>query len=99
MSMEEFLFRARPSILKLGIFVSTMKQGLFIIFFLVRSIALDAQTLGGNSVFNFLRLSNTPQLTALGGENISNQTDDIGMAFHSPSLLRETMHTQASFVF
>ena len=25
-----------------------------------------AQTLGGNSVFNFLELANTPQLTALG---------------------------------
>jgi hypothetical protein len=76
-----------------------MKLGAIITIFLIRSIALDAQTLGGNSVFNFLRLSNTPQLTALGGENISNQSEDIGMAYQNPSLLRETMHTQASFVF
>jgi hypothetical protein len=76
-----------------------MKQGAVILIFLIRSISLNAQTLGGSSVFNFLRMSNTPQLTALGGENISNQTEDIGMAFHNPSLLRETMHTQASFVF
>ncbi|RYY24917.1 MAG: type IX secretion system protein PorQ [Chitinophagaceae bacterium] len=76
-----------------------MKPGAIIIFFLISSLPIDAQTLGGSSVFNFLRLSNTPQLTALGGENVSNQSDDIGMAFHNPSLLRETMHTQASFVF
>jgi hypothetical protein len=76
-----------------------MKQGVLIMIFLVRSLSLGAQTLGGDNVFNFLRLSNTPQLTALGGENISNRSDDIGMAFHNPSLLRETMHTQASFVF
>ncbi len=29
-----------------------------------------AQVLGGRSVFNFLRLSHTPQLTALGGVNV-----------------------------
>jgi hypothetical protein len=76
-----------------------MKQSVIIIIFFTRSIFVDAQTLGGNSVFNFLRHSNTPQLTALGGENISNQSQDIGMAFHNPSLLRESMHTQANFVF
>ena len=58
-----------------------------------------AQTLGGNSVFNFLKLSNTPQLTALGGINISQQTEDIGLSFHNPALLRESMHTQTHVAF
>lgn len=58
-----------------------------------------AQTLGGSSVFNFLKLSNTPQLTGLGGINISNQTDDIGLAFNNPALLRPSMNGNASFVF
>jgi hypothetical protein len=58
-----------------------------------------AQTLGGNTVYNFLRLSNTPQLTALGGINVSNQTADIGLAWHNPALLRPAMHTQANLVF
>jgi hypothetical protein len=57
------------------------------------------QTLGGNTVYNFLKLSNTPQLTALGGINVSNQSDDIGLVFHNPSLLRPSMSTQANFVF
>ena len=59
----------------------------------------NAQTLGGNTVYNFLKLSNTPQLTALGGINITNQTADIGLAFNNPALLRPAMHTQASMVF
>jgi len=58
-----------------------------------------AQTLGGNSVFNFLRLSNTPQLTALGGVNVYQYSDDVGLAFNNPSQLRSTMHTQMNAVF
>jgi len=97
--MEEFLFPACPAARKIGIFVSTMKQWIVIILCLMQVLLTRAQTLGGSTVFNFLRLSNTPQLTALGGENISNQSQDIGMAYHNPALLRESMHAQASFVF
>jgi hypothetical protein len=58
-----------------------------------------AQTLGGSTIYNFLKLSNTPQLTALGGINITNQTADVGLAFNNPALLRTSMHTHAAFVF
>lgn len=57
------------------------------------------QTTGGSSVFNFLKLPNTPQLTALGSVNISNQSADIGLVFNNPALLRPAMHTQTNFVF
>lgn len=66
---------------------------------LLYSLHSGAQTLGGTSVFNFLKLSNTPQLTGLGGINISNQTDDIGMTFHQPALLRPSQHSQVNLVF
>ncbi len=58
-----------------------------------------AQTIGGRSAYNFLQLPNTPQLTALGGINISNITDDAGMSFNNPALLRPGMSQQlhASF--
>lgn len=62
-------------------------------------LSLNAQTIGGNAVFNFLRLSNTPQLTALGGINISTISDDIGMSFNNPALLRPVMHSQLTAVF
>lgn len=58
-----------------------------------------AQTLGGNAVFNFLKLPNTPQLTGLGGINVSNISNDIGMSFNNPSLLRPAMHMQLATVF
>ena len=47
-----------------------------------------AQTLGGNSAYNFLKLPNTPQLSALGSINISNITGDAGLSFNNPALLR-----------
>lgn len=71
----------------------------FTILFLFVSITCFAQTLGGNSVFNFLKLSNTPQLSALGGINISQPSNDIGLAFNNPALLKPEMHTQMNAVF
>lgn len=63
------------------------------------SFHLCAQTLGGNSVFNFLKLSPTPQLTALGGVNVSQPTNDLGLAYNNPALLNPAMHTQLNVVF
>ena len=57
------------------------------------------QTLGGNAAYNFLNLPNTPQLSALGGVNISAITNDAGMAFNNPSLLRSDMHEQLHVSF
>jgi hypothetical protein len=57
------------------------------------------QTIGGSSVFNFLNLPNTPQLTALGGVNVSHTSNDIGLAYNNPSLLTKSMHSQMNAVF
>lgn len=69
------------------------------ILFLLASVRLPAQTLGGNAVFNFLKLPNTPQLTALGGINVSQTSDDVGLSFNNPALLKPSMHTQMNAVF
>lgn len=63
------------------------------------SLQLQAQTLGGNTVFNFLRLPNTPQLSSLGGINVSQISNDAGLAFNNPSLLNAGMHSQVNAVF
>lgn len=63
------------------------------------SLNSAAQVLGGNSVFNFLKLPHTPQLTALGGINVSQPSADIGLAFNNPALLVPSMHTQMNAVF
>jgi len=61
--------------------------------------AASSQTLGGSTAFNFLKLSNAPQLTGLGGVNVSQTSNDAGMAFYNPSLLMSSMHTQMTAVF
>lgn len=73
----------------------------FLLIFLLGSSSFNAtsQAIGGNSVFNFLKLPNTPQLTGLGGVNVSNISNDIGMSFNNPALLRHEMHTQLTTVF
>jgi hypothetical protein len=58
-----------------------------------------AQTLGGATVFNFLKLPNTSQLTALGGINVSQISNDVGLAFNNPALLKPQMHSQMNAVF
>ena len=60
---------------------------------------MPAQTIGGSSVFNFLKLPNTAQLTALGGVNVSVTSNDVGLAFNNPALLKKEMHTQMNAVF
>jgi len=70
-----------------------------IIIILFNEAIAHAQTLGGSSVFNFLKLPNTPQLTGLGGVNVSQTSNDIGMAFNNPALLTANMHTQMNAVF
>ncbi len=72
---------------------------LLVIALLFQLAPAGAQILGGRSVFNFLRLSNTPQLTGLGGINISQPSDDIGMTFNNPALFTPSMHTQVNAVF
>lgn len=71
----------------------------FTILFFFLSVAGQTQILGGNSVFNFLKLSNTPQLTALGGVNVSQPSSDVGLSFNNPALLTPAMHTQMNAVF
>lgn len=68
-------------------------------FFLLVMATAQSQTLGGNAVFNFLKLPNSPQLTALGGINLTNQNNDISLAFNNPALLRDSMHSQMIAVF
>jgi hypothetical protein len=70
-----------------------------IILLILIAVQLQAQTLGGNAVFSFLKLPNTPQLTALGSINVSQISNDVGLAFNNPALLRREMHTQLNTVF
>ena len=58
-----------------------------------------SQTLGGQSVFNFVKLPASPQVTALGGVTPSAITQDISTSFQNPALLRAGMSGQVNAVF
>src|ERR1700748_2285918 len=70
-----------------------------VLFLLLAVGSVAAQTLGGNTVFSFLDLPNTPQLTALGGINNSTITGDAGLSFTNPALLRPSMHGEINASF
>lgn len=62
-------------------------------------LLLQAQTLGGNAVFNFLNQPISAKLASLGGVNTSSIGKDLGMAFYNPALLRDNMHAAVSAGF
>jgi hypothetical protein len=64
---------------------------LLVVFF---SHIINAQTLGGNAVFSFLKLPNSAQQSALGGINISSFNKDVGNSWANPALLNRHMHKQ-----
>ncbi|HMO33968.1 MAG TPA: type IX secretion system protein PorQ [Lacibacter sp.] len=53
----------------------------------------SGQTLGGQNTYNFLRFPAAPQLSALGGVNVSQLSDDLSLAFHNPARLNEAVHS------
>ncbi len=67
--------------------------------FLAGAGGAHAQTLGGQAVFTFLNEAAGPQVSALGGVNVSNSGDDLSMAFAQPALLRDSMHLQMAADF
>ncbi|MFT3677242.1 MAG: type IX secretion system protein PorQ [Chitinophagaceae bacterium] len=70
----------------------------FIILFCGWVLSLQAQTLGGQAAFTFLQMPATPRLTALGGINVSDPANDIGLAFNNPALLQPSLHWQLNTV-
>lgn len=51
-----------------------------------------AQVNGGEYIFEFLRLSQNPHTTALGGISVVNFSKDVMMSTNNPSLLRSEFH-------
>lgn len=58
------------------------------------TIKLQAQAVGGNTIFNFLTMPYSAKATALGGVNISTLNSDLGLAMYNPALYDETMDGQ-----
>jgi hypothetical protein len=54
----------------------------------------EAQVAGGQRSMEFLRLSNAPRISALGGINVAHSDNDISFALQNPSLMRPALHNQ-----
>lgn len=51
---------------------------------------------GGEHVYEFLRLPASARASGLGGEHVAVMDEDLGMTYHNPSILNATMHQQLS---
>lgn len=68
---------------------------LFLIFLLQVSLAYSttAQVRGGSRAFEYLRLSQSPHISALGGLSVVHSASDVMMSTANPALLRPEFHT------
>lgn len=55
-----------------------------------------AQVTGGQRAFEYLRMSNSPYVSALGGYAPANPDRNVSLAWQNPALLRPLMHNQLS---
>jgi hypothetical protein len=68
-----------------------VKKALNILFFSMIVLPSFAQT-GGDNVYEFLNLTQSGHVSALGGSNVSLQSADLNMAYHNPALLSSGMN-------
>jgi len=66
---------------------------IWLLILLILSYRANAQVLGGENHFEFLRLSQSPHVSALGGVSVSSPSSDVMMSFANPALLRPEFHT------
>ncbi|MCB0699017.1 MAG: type IX secretion system protein PorQ [Chitinophagales bacterium] len=70
-----------------------LKKILTSISFIAFSCTLsNAQVTGGQRAMEFLRLPNSPHISALGGFSVSNPDQDISFAMQNPSMMRPGLH-------
>jgi hypothetical protein len=69
-----------------------MRRFLFPLFYFA-CCSVFAQVNGGEHIFEFLRLSQSPHTTAVGGISVANSAKDIMMSTTNPALLRPEFHT------
>jgi hypothetical protein len=67
-----------------------VKKALNILFLSIVMLPTFAQT-GGNNVYEFLNLTLSGHVAAMGGSNVSLQSNDLNMAYHNPALLSQEM--------
>jgi hypothetical protein len=65
----------------------------YLVLFLIAHIFFKSfSQVGGDNTYEFLNLTNSAKVAALGGKVISIDDDDLATVFHNPSLLNASMH-------
>ena len=54
---------------------------------------------GGESTYQFLNLTTTPRIAALGGKVVSLDNPELGLALYNPSMLNSQMHNQLALSY
>ncbi len=68
----------------------------FAILLVLLCAGAKAQVSGAQFAFEYLRLPNSPHISALGGINVAHPAEDISFAMQNPSLMRPSLHNQLS---
>lgn len=63
------------------------------------SLTVHGQVTGGQRAFEFLRLPQSPHISALGGINVANGSPDVSLAVQNPSLMRPGLHNQLQLAY
>lgn len=58
-----------------------------------------SQTLGGRTVYNFIKLPASPIIAAAGGSNVSYRTNEVSVSSANPALLQPDLSTQINASF
>ncbi len=72
-----------------------MRKKFIILFYIALSAYSGKAQIGGETTYQFLELTNSARIAALGGTQIAlSDTSDLNLPFHNPALLHPGMHNQ-----
>lgn len=72
-----------------------MRQAFLVTIILLGFTSISRAQIGGESTFRFLSLTNSARIAALGGSQVAlNDSADLNLPFHNPSLLQNDMTGQ-----
>ncbi len=71
-----------------------LKMGIGLLLCVCSATGVRAQVVGGQYAMEFLRMPNSPHVSALGGIAIANPDADVSFAIQNPALMRPELHNQ-----
>ena len=74
-----------------------IKHNVLLLYLLLLGTSVQAQLIGGQRTYQFLRLSPSARISALAGNLITVVDSDVNLALQNPAVLNAAMHQQISF--